>query len=91
MSLETHPRTLLVIIAEGALESSLAEDAMRLGAQGWTASDVRGAGAHGERSASWDGDRNVELKIVATRAVAEAIARHVLDTHTHAQTKETTP
>lgn len=81
MTVPTHARKLLVIIAEGALEKSLADDALRLGAQGYTACDVRGAGRHGERSASWDADRNVEIKIVATPAVAEAISRHVLDTY----------
>ena len=79
--MDTHARKLLVIIAEAALEKSLVEDAQRLGAQGYTVYDVRGGGRHGERSASWDGDRNIEVKVIATAPVAEAISAHVLATY----------
>lgn len=79
--METHPRKLLVIIAEAALEKALVEDAKRLGAQGYTVTDVRGGGRHGERAASWDGDRNIEVKVIATTAVAEAIAARVMEAY----------
>jgi nitrogen regulatory protein P-II 2 len=79
--MDTHARKLLVIIAEAALEKGLVEDALRLGAQGYTVHDVRGGGRHGERAASWDGDRNIEVKVIATAAVAEAITAHVLATY----------
>ena len=79
--MDTHPRKLLVIIAEAAIEKDLLEDAKRLGAQGYTVADVRGGGRHGERAASWDGDRNIEVKVIATPPVAEAIVARVLEAY----------
>ena len=79
--METHPRKLLVIIAEAAIEKSLVDDVRRLGAQGYTVSDVRGGGRGGTRAGDWEADRSVELKVIASEAVADAIARHVLATY----------
>ena len=79
--METHARKLLVIIAEAALEKSLVQDARRFGAQGYTITDVRGGGGRGEREASWENDRSIEMKIIAEGAVAERIAQHVLATY----------
>jgi nitrogen regulatory protein P-II 2 len=78
MTMETHARKLLVIIAEAALEKPLAEDVRRLGAQGYTVHDVRGGGRHGTRAGDWEADRSIEMKVIATEAVADAVARHVL-------------
>ena len=76
--MDTHARKLLVIIAEAALEKALVEDLLRLGAQGYTVHDVRGGGRRGERASSWEGDRTIEVKVIATAPVAEAITAHVL-------------
>jgi nitrogen regulatory protein P-II 2 len=79
--METHARKLLVIIGEAALEKNIVRDLRRFGAQGYTITDVRGGGGHGEREASWENDRSIELKIVAEADVAERIAQHVLATY----------
>ena len=79
--METHARKLLLILTEGALEKALAADVLRLGAQSYSVYDVRAGDRDGERAASWEGDRNIEVKVIATEAVAEAIARHVLETY----------
>lgn len=79
MSLETHPMKLLVIITEAAIERALTVDIRQLGAQGYTVSDVRGGGRSGTRSGDWDADRSIEVKVIATEAVTEAIGRHVLE------------
>ncbi len=79
--MDTHARKLLVILTEGALEKLLTADVLRLGAQSYSVVDVRAGDATGERAASWAGDRNIELKVIATTAVAEAIAQHVLETY----------
>jgi len=76
--MDTHPRKLLVIIAEAALEKVLVEDAKRLGALGYTVHDVRGGGRHGTRAGDWEADRSIEMKVIATPAIADAIAQHVL-------------
>lgn len=76
--LTTHPRTLLVVICEAAIEQPLIEDLMRLGAQGYTIADVRGRGRGGARDASWEADRSIELKVVCDSGLAERLAAHVL-------------
>lgn len=80
MSLHKHPKKLLVLIAEAAIEKRLVADAMRLGAHGYTVHDVRGGSQHAVREGNWEADRTVELKVVCDEPVADAIAEHVLRT-----------
>ncbi|MEX0960907.1 MAG: DUF3240 family protein [Burkholderiales bacterium] len=72
-----HPRKLVVIVAESALEKVLTRELLALGAHGYTVSDVRGRGAHGEREAAWTEDRNVRIEVVCEEEVAQRIALHV--------------
>jgi hypothetical protein len=76
-----HPKTLLVIVAEAAIEKALLRDAQRLGAQGWSVGEVHAAGVEGVREGAWEADRTIELKLVCDPAVADAIADHVLATY----------
>ena len=76
-----HPKTLLVIVAEAVLEKNLVRDARHRGAQGWTVSEVHGAGREGVREGDWEADRTIELKVICDEAVADAIAEHVLATY----------
>jgi len=79
--MQTHPRKLLVIIAEAALEKALTRDARQFGALGYTITDVRGSGQRGERESQWEADRSIEMKVIAEAGVAEQLARHVLAAH----------
>lgn len=79
--MQTHPRKLLVLICEAALERALVEDARRLGAQGYTLAEVRGSGRGGTREGAWEADRSIELKIICEPDVAERIAAHVMGTY----------
>ena len=79
--MEKHPRTLLVIIAEAALEKRLIADSLRLGAQGYTVHDVRGGSRLSTREALWEADRSIEMKVICTQDVADTLARHVLDAY----------
>ncbi len=72
------PKKLLVIMAEAALEKTLVQDVKRLGAQGYTVYDVRGAGAAGEREGAWEADRTIEMKVICDAEVADRIAQFVL-------------
>lgn len=81
MSLAKHNRQLLVIIAEAPLEKRLVQDAMRLGAHGYTVSDVRGGGAGGIREGAWEADRTIRMEVVCEAAVADVIAEHVLKSY----------
>jgi len=73
-----HPKKLLVIVAEAALEKALAQHVMELGAHGYTVYDVRGAGAAGEREGSWEADRTIEMKVICAADVADRIGNAVL-------------
>ncbi len=73
-----HPKTLLVIVAEAVLEKNLVRDARQHGAQGWTVSEVHGAGREGVREGAWEADRTIELKVICDESVADAIAAQVL-------------
>lgn len=76
--MQTHPRKLLTIITEAAIERVLIADCRRLGAQGYTVLEVHGGGLHGDREGAWENDRSIELQLVCTADVAERIAEHVL-------------
>ena len=79
-TMHKHPRTLLVIVAEAALEKPLVREVRQHGAQFWTVTEVHGAGLEGVRDGDWEADRTIELKVICDDAVADAIARHVLQT-----------
>jgi len=78
MSLRKFRRELLVIIAEATLEKLLSEDVKRLGAHGYTVSDVRGSGSHGVREGIWEADRTIRMEILCESAVANEIATEVM-------------
>ncbi len=73
-----HPKKLLTIITEAAIEKLLTADAKRLGAQGYTVLDVRGGSAHATHEGQWEADRMVEMKIICSETVADSIATHVM-------------
>ncbi|MCW5635531.1 MAG: transcriptional regulator [Rubrivivax sp.] len=81
MALAKHGKTLLVIVAEAALEKALVRDVRERGAHGWTVHDVRGGGRTGVREGAWEADRTIELQVLCDTAVADAIAAHVLATY----------
>jgi nitrogen regulatory protein P-II 2 len=76
--MQTHPKKLLVVITEAALEKRLIQDAKRLGAQGYTVYDVRGGSQQATHEGAWEADRMIEIKIICDDAVAQAIAEHVM-------------
>lgn len=65
------------MIAEAALEDQLAEDVMRLGAHGYTVSDVRGQGSHGPRPGTWAADRSIRMEVLCDSATSLSITHHV--------------
>jgi len=70
----THPRKLVVIITEGALENTLSRELIALGAHGYTIMDVRGRGSRGARDSAWEADRNIRVEVICDEAVAQRIA-----------------
>jgi nitrogen regulatory protein P-II 2 len=76
--MEKHLRTLLVVIAEANLERFLIQDVQRLGAAGYTVTDVRGGGHSGVREGTWEADRTIRMEVVCNIGVADAIAQYLL-------------
>lgn len=81
MSATYTRRTLLTVICEASIEGSVTADARRLGAHGYTASDARGWGRHGERDGGWPPSGNVRIEILGEAAVADAIAAYLQTTY----------
>ena len=79
MRLDKYGRTLLVIIAESTLEKRLMQDVQRLGAQGYTVTDVRGGGHSGVREGAWEADRTIRMEVVCDETVADQIGEYVLN------------
>lgn len=82
MSVPTHRRCQLTIIAEFVLEDRLTALVAQQGAHGYTAHEVRGASYSEDgtrrREGAVDTDRTIEIKVICERATAEAIAEQVL-------------
>lgn len=76
--MEWFGRKLVTVIAEGALERALVADVKKMGATGYTISEVRGGGLSGERSGDWEGERSIELRIVCEAPLAERLAEHIM-------------
>mgnify|MGYP001765236584 CR=1 FL=1 len=76
--MEKHPKKLLVIFTEAALEKRLVQAARRFGAHGYTIWDVRGGSDRALRDGSWDNDRTIEMKTICSPEVADALAAHLL-------------
>lgn len=74
-------RTLLTVICEAAIEAHVTADAKRLGAHGYTATDARGWGLHGERNGHWPMSSNVRIDVLCEAEVADAIAAHLQATY----------
>ena len=77
--MKTQARKLLVVIGESALERLLVEELRKLGASGYTVSDVRGGGGRGTREANWEGDRSIELKVICDEELAQTLAAQIIE------------
>ena len=78
--MNSHARKLLTIVTEAAIEQLVLQDIERLGAHGYTVSDVRGKGRRGVRNSDWGTSTNVRIEVVCAQPTADTIAAH-LKTH----------
>ena len=72
---------LLTIVTEAVLESTLAEDILRLGARGYTVTDARGRGAHGVRSGAWGQGNNIRIEVIGDEDLIGKIIAHLRDSY----------
>lgn len=75
--MKTEVRTLLTVITEANLEATLLRTMTKEGLGGYTISDARGRGDHGERDASWSENGNIRLETICTRDLAERLLSHL--------------
>lgn len=72
--MDSKQRTLLTVITEAALESTLLRDLDELGAPGYTVSDVRGKGSRGQRDATWAPLANIRIEVLCDADTARRLA-----------------
>lgn len=70
----------VTIIAEALLEERLVRDVKRLGARGYTVTEVRGEGSRGVRASEWEG-HNVKLESIVSPDVADRVLEHLAATY----------
>ncbi|MFQ1694240.1 P-II family nitrogen regulator [Aeromonas veronii] len=75
--MQTETRTLLTVITEANLEPTLLRTLTREGLRGYTITDARGRGEHGERNASWSESGNIRLEAICSREQAERLLAHL--------------
>jgi nitrogen regulatory protein PII len=68
---------LITIIASSELQERLEKDLRRLGASGYTVSQVDGRGQHGPRTRGMFDIGNVRIETIVAPAIAEAILTHL--------------
>jgi nitrogen regulatory protein P-II 2 len=74
-----HTLKLVTIVAESVLESHLLDEITKLGARGYTTTNVHGEGSRGVRAGVAEG--NVKVETVVGAEVADRILQHVADTY----------
>jgi len=74
MSPQLTIRKLLTIVCEADLERTLVSLLSEHGAGGYTITDARGQGAHGERDGLWPPSSNIRIEVLCDEQLATTIA-----------------
>jgi nitrogen regulatory protein PII len=79
-----HPRKLVTVVCEAALERAVLDTLRAAGAGGYTATEARGRGSRGERAGDWEGSRSIEIQVLcdadtAGRLVEALLGRYSAD------------
>jgi len=77
MNAQLSLRKLLTIVCEADLETLVLRDLKALGARGYTITDARGDGTHGERDAAWPSSANIRIEVLCTEQTASQIVEHL--------------
>lgn len=73
--------TLLTIVTEAMLESSITEVVMSMGARGYTVTDARGSGSHGVRSGAWGQGSNIRIEVLGSQDLIDKIVAHLRESY----------
>ncbi|MFZ9653701.1 MAG: transcriptional regulator [Gammaproteobacteria bacterium] len=72
-------RKLVTVITEATLERDLTREIETLGVAGYTVTDARGRGAHGERPSHWGHSSNIRLEVICDTPLAERLVERLRD------------
>jgi nitrogen regulatory protein PII len=72
-------RKLVTIITEAQIERDLTRDLESHGVLGYTITDARGRGTHGERSSSWSMSGNIRVEVICEAAHADELMSYLRD------------
>jgi nitrogen regulatory protein P-II 2 len=76
--MQLYPMKLVTVVGETVIMEDIAEEGVKLGATGFTMSEVAGEGSRGARNvASTTGPNTTKLEFVVPTDVATAILTHV--------------
>lgn len=73
---------LVTIIVEHVLEQRIIADLRRLGARGYTVSEVHGEGTRGVHASAWQG-ANLKFETLVPEVVADRILEHIAAAYFH--------
>jgi len=76
--MQLHPLKLVTVVGETVIMQDIADEGLKLGATGYTISEVNGHGSRSARNvASTTGARTTKVEFVVPGDVAEKILTHV--------------
>lgn len=78
----THPLKLVTVVGETVIMTDIAEEALRLGATGFTLSEVLGQGSRSARNViDTGGAKTMKVEVIAPANVADRILAYVSENY----------
>lgn len=81
MGAKLSPRKLLTIVCEASLEPAIVADLLALNLHGYTISDARGSGTHGQRDSAWPPSANIRIEVLCAEEMALTILDHLQESY----------
>ncbi len=81
MNPKLHPKRLLTIVCEAEIERTLLVRLHQLGIRGYTITEARGQGEHGDRDALWPSSANIRIEILGDAQVLDAALDMLADNY----------
>ena len=79
MNPKLHPKRLLTIVCEAEIERTLLVRLHQLGIRGYTITEARGQGEHGDRDALWPSSANIRIEVLCDDAVLDSLLDMLAD------------
>ena len=80
--MQLYPLKLVTVVGESVIMEDIAEEAVKLGASGYSLTDVQGQGSRSTRNVIiTSGSKTMKLELVVPMDVAEKVLKHVSHTY----------